>query len=161
MRRLNGGVYFSLIDDNIRDLFPQTFLAGLDAYLKATLPMSYGERYLKLEEKAKQENTYPGRIFVGNFMPSDEQRRLEFTHAVEAGEKFVSSQHGAGYGTARYSSLAAEFEYVYHAFLTWGRKAHDDFRGKFFPVSSPHLSKIKDAHREQNLYLRWQQQKLI
>ena len=102
------------------------------------------------KEKSKNLKVSPGRILVDNFMPSSEEKRLKYARALDGGEKFISVQHGSGYGTTLFDCWSAEFEYPFHAFFTWGWKTHGNLRGNFFPLPSPFLGRVKNKHKERN-----------
>lgn len=127
---------------------PDGFEDVLNSFLNVTLPRAYDDQYKEIDLQASQLKTYPGRLFINNFMPSSELRRLEYASALAAGEKLVSMQHGAGYGTTCNNCWSAEFEYPYHAFLTWGWTDHKGYLGNFIPLPSPLLGRFKNKHRE-------------
>lgn len=55
-------------------------------------------------------------------------------------------QHGGNYGFIPFSTAASLVEYTQHAFLTWGWKSQGKNEGNFFPLPSPQLAKIRNAH---------------
>tara|TARA_Y100001954_G_C15806629_1_gene603006 strand:+ start:1100 stop:2920 length:1821 start_codon:yes stop_codon:yes gene_type:complete len=142
------GRYSSSTDRRPAIRTPDDFDDVLDGFLNVTLPRAYDDQYKEINLQAARLKTYPGRLFIDNFMPSSELRRLEYANALAAGEKLVSMQHGAGYGTTCNNCWSAEFEYSYHAFLTWGWKEHKEYLGNFIPLPSPLLGRFKNKHRE-------------
>lgn len=139
--------------ENVSEEFPPKFIEVLDFFLESTLPDSYGSSFLTLDKKALKKEFSTGRIFIGNNMPHSEVKRLELAHALERGEKLISVQHGSGYGVSRNLSWAAEFEYLFYAFLTWGWTEHGTYSGNFIPLPSPLLSKYRNKHKEKNTSL--------
>lgn len=127
---------------------PSEFLAILEEFLTATLPRAYGEDFRELDTGTRDFETYPGRLFIGNFMPSGEDQRVSYARALTAGEKFVSVQHGAGYGLWEPNAWPAELEYPYHAFLSWGWTAENTESVRIVPLPSPWLSKLHNRHEE-------------
>ena len=83
-------------------------------------------------------------------MPTSELQRLAFAKALDAGEKFITVQHGSGYGTSLLHCWSVEFEYPYHSFFTWGWESHGDFRGNFISLPSPLMTKFSNKHREKD-----------
>jgi putative transferase (TIGR04331 family) len=148
-RHGKGNTYFSRETTECPEPLPEHFEDLLDEYLSATLPHAYDDQYPELERKASKIKTFPGRIFINNFMPSSELRRLEYASALEAGEKFVTTQHGSGYGIGRYHCWPVEFEFPYHAFLTWGWREYMNHPGNFVSLPSPWLSNVRNKHHEE------------
>lgn len=146
----NSNNFYDFGNDETSHDFTPKFMKLLNDFLQATLPHSFHEKYKKLEAQAASIRTVPGRLFIGNVMPSDDVRLLEYAHALEAGEKFMTVQHGGAYGTLKAITWAAEFEFPHHAFLTWGWKEQDDHKGNFIALPSPLLSKYKNKHKERN-----------
>ena len=135
-------------DPRARDAFPPAFLALLDGFLERVLPRSFTDGFAALEERAAALDYHPGRLLLDTLNSEDDGVRTITALAHEHGERLVSCQHGGIYGTARAMMAAAETEYRYHGFLTWGWSAQEDYPGRFLPVPSPELSRIAGRHRE-------------
>ncbi len=72
--------------------------------------------------------------------------RLELAAWREGGGKLFSIQHGANYGNL----LAAggiPFEYMQHAFITWGWEANASIPANALPMPHPLLSAMYDTHQ--------------
>jgi putative transferase (TIGR04331 family) len=147
--RGRGETFYTALPARTEAPFPKDFLELLSGFLESTLPSAYDGDFPELDARASRQRTTTGRIFVGNYMPSEEYTRLVLAHALEQGEKLVSIQHGGGYGIARHNSWAAEFEYALHGFLSWGFCRHGNYPGRYIPLPSPLLTKVRNKHREQ------------
>jgi putative transferase (TIGR04331 family) len=128
--------------------FPARFLEVLNGFLERTLPRTLSSGFAALETHALAQRYHPGRLLVDVLNSEDDATRIVTAMAHERGEKLVSAQHGGTYGTHRGMMAAAETEYRYHAFLTWGWDRQDDCEGQFVPLPSPMLSKLANRHRE-------------
>ncbi|CAA7613638.1 conserved hypothetical protein [Candidatus Terasakiella magnetica] len=135
-------------DDPVADSFPGAFLDLLDRFLCRTLPHSFAEGFAALETVALAERYHPGRLLIDTLNGEDDATRIITAMAHERGERLVGLQHGGIYGTAQAMMAAAETEYRYHGFLTWGWSAQEDCQGRFVPVPSPELSAVADCHHE-------------
>lgn len=135
-------------NDTVAELFPAAFLDLLDRFLHRTLPRSFTTDFAALESLALAERYHPGRPLIDTLNGEDDASRIITAMAHERGERLVGFQHGGIYGTARAMMTAAETEYRYDAFLTWGWKAQEDCQGRFVPAPSPELSALADRHRE-------------
>ncbi len=149
-KRADSETNYSFPDETIVQEFPEIFIDLLNTFLEQTIPAAYGVGFKELDNKALKKNYTARRIFIGNYMPTNELRRFEAAHAMERGEKLVSVQHGGGYGIARNNSWVAELEYPLHAFFSWGWLKHGDYRGNFIPLPSPWLSRYENKHKELN-----------
>ena len=145
-----GKNHYVFPTENVSGEFPPKLIEVLDYILESTLPDSHGSSFLSLDKKAKKKELSTGRIFIGNTIPYSEVRRLELAHALDRGEKLISVQHGSGSGGSRRLSWAAEMEYLFHAYLTWGWTEHGTYSGNFIPLPSPLLSKYSNKHKEKN-----------
>lgn len=134
--------------DPVAELFPPAFLDLLDGFLRRTLPRSFTTDFAELESRALAERYHPGRLLIDTLNGEDDASRMVTAMAHERGERLVGFQHGGIYGTARAMMAAAETEYRYDAFLTWGWTAQEDCEGRFVPTPSPELSALADRHHE-------------
>ena len=137
-------------DESVIGKFPASYLAILEEFLGATLPLSYSVGLSAILKKVETLKFYPGRLTVTHACSIDTQLHLVSVLSVENGERVVGFQHGGWYGTAATESMATEAEYVYHAFITWGWTEQADFYGNMVPLPSPMLSKIRNAHFTRN-----------
>lgn len=142
-------------DDGVLSRFPPAFLSWLDGFLPRLLPRTLRDGFPALETAVAAGAFVPGRLLVDQINTPRDDRRVMIAAAHERGERLVCSQHGGIYGTAQAMMAAAETEYPYHAFITWGWREQEDCRGNFIPLPSPALSRLRDRHgeREQKLLL--------
>lgn len=140
--------HFDFSDSGIFDRFPAAFLDLLDVVLERTLPHGMADGFAELEREALAETYHPGRLLVDAINSEDDRERMIVAMAWQRGERLVGVQHGGTYGTHRAMMHAAETEYRYHGFLTWGWRAQEDCAGCFIPVPSVQLSAIAGRHRE-------------
>lgn len=127
--------------------FPQLFLTLLDNFLEATLPASFMDDFDVWHLHAARQKYVPGRLVVDNFGTPVTANRFITAQAREAGERLVTYQHGAWYGSSLYATWQPEAEYNNHAFLTWGWVAQEDMTGNFVALPSPELSLHRNAHQ--------------
>ncbi len=138
------------VDRNIEDRFPDAFLRLFERLVGATRPACYGADYSRWDASASQRRFVPGRLYIDNLGSHLTENNFLAATAIARGERVVGAQHGGNYGTAAAIPVAAHSEYAGHAFLTWGWKEQEDAAGRFVPVPSPHLSRIRNAHRRGN-----------
>lgn len=135
-------------DPAARAGFPPAFLTLLDGFLRRVLPRTFTDGFAGLEARAAALDYHPGRLLLDTVNSENDEVRMVTAMAHERGERLVSCQHGGIYGTARAMMAAAETEYRYHGFLTWGWSEQEDYAGRFVPVASPELSRVAGRHRE-------------
>lgn len=83
-----------------------------------------------------------GHVRVGSGTHEPLDRLYEIAHFVEAGGRWVSVQHGGGYGQTRCLGVeAVEYE-TPGEFVTWGWSGEADSTVRFHPLPSPQLSKL-------------------
>lgn len=133
-------------DDDVFSEFPKSYLDYLDGFLESTLPKIFSDGYSELEAAALQNKYVPGRLFVDHLLTLDARRRFVLAHAQEAGERLIGSQHGCGYGACLTVPWAAEGEYKYDGFISWGWKQQEDLEGRMIPLPSPLLSRTMNRH---------------
>ena len=127
-------------DINAIDLPPE--FKGMFADVVAqTMPRFLEGAFVRFETAAKAGSYRRGRIFLAR--PEGFQHEtcemFELAHAVLAGERIVSHQHGAGYGYAAMMPSYAEGEYTHSAFLSWGWRSHGVYIRDAIPVPTPLL----------------------
>ena len=128
-------------------VFSKSFLEYLDFFLNATRPAAYGKSFSALEEKAKKNRYYPGRLFVTNTISFVEERRFVCAFALEADEKLIEPQHGGNQSvsiTHPWTALSAEHCFAH---LTWGWTYQEGMPGNNVPCSLPILGNIAGKHR--------------
>lgn len=130
--------------------FPDAFLSLLDLVIERTTPKFLNEDYKILAAEADTHTYRKGRLFVTSPSHNNVECNFRIAHALEAGERVVRIQAGAGYGTALYDHHLALTEYAYQGFLTWGWRAQNGRQGKFQPVPAPGLSRKQNSHKERN-----------
>lgn len=138
------------VDKEVFKQFPKAYLDFLDRFLECTLPRVYTDGFLELERAALKNKFVAGRLFVDHLLTLDGRRRAVLAHAQEAGERLVGSQHGCGYGACLSVPWAAEGEYKYDAFITWGWNKQQDLEGNMIPLPSPRLSRTMNSHVQKN-----------
>ena len=142
--------HYDFADDAVLAAFPPTFLDLLDRFLERVLPASFADGFAAIEAAALAKAYHPGRLLVDAINSEDDAVRAGMAMAHERGERLVGAQHGGTYGTHRAMMAAAETEYRYDAFLSWGWTAQEDCAGRFVPVPSPEMSGVADRHRERD-----------
>ncbi|BAE48941.1 LIC12162 family transferase [Paramagnetospirillum magneticum] len=146
--RRTARCFYRAEDEGAFALFPPVFLEILGRVLEQMLPATLRGGFSDLERYARDFSYHPGRLLVDALDTEEDYRRVVQAMAHEKGERLVSVQHGGVYGTARAMMVGAETEYPYHAFLTWGWTAQEDYAGKFVPAPSPDLSAVVGRHHE-------------
>lgn len=141
---------YRLPDPDAFEPFSDAFLTLLDTFLERVLPKSFESGFAALESRALAQTYHPGRLLVDIVNSEDDSLRIVSAMAHEKGERLVSCQHGGTYGTAKAMMVAAETEYPYDAFLTWGWTEQEDYKGRFIPVPSPELSALAGRHAERD-----------
>jgi len=126
---------------------PPEFMALFSELVEATMPQSLGSRFTEFENKARKHVYRSGKVFVrGCVLWYDEDEKFAAAHALEAGEKLITVQHGGNYGIANSFPDAAEIEYKHAAFISWGWRRQHDHPGNVIPLPSPHLSRYRDQY---------------
>ncbi len=95
------------------------------------------------------------KIWIGNEVWNPTLRRVAIAHIVEYGGKWLSRQHGGGYGEVKvFPAGLVEHKYS-DGFISWGWDYAQNYQTPIFNLASPQLSilkKVKRTHPE-NLYL--------
>jgi len=90
-------------------------------------------------------------ISAAEIYHEDNDLKIKLALRYEYGEKLISVQHGGhNYGTSKFNSLANIVEYNQYAFITWGWKEQEDYKGNFIPLPNPYLSKFTNKYRKNN-----------
>jgi putative transferase (TIGR04331 family) len=123
----------SSFDFDGRNAFEETLRRILPAHLPDSF-LSYHPDY---------EPAHPTRrIWIGNELHGGIARIYRLAHCVERGGRWISVQHGGGYGMAHSLGLGkVEYE-TPGAFATWGWSAPQGYAATFHPLPSPMLSKL-------------------
>ncbi len=146
--RRPGYSFWNFSDQAALEYFPQTALSLLDQFLQWVLPRTFRQDFSPLLAAAQLQSYVPGRLLLDQLSASDDGYRMGIALACASGERLVSCQHGGTYGTARSVGAFVEMDYPYHAFLTWGWREQEDYRGNFVSLPSPGLSRLRNRHRE-------------
>lgn len=128
------------LDFDARDDFEAMIARILPAYLPDSL-MTCGA----------DVNPYgrPPTLWIGNDVYGGAERTYRIAHTVEAGGKWISAQHGGGYGQIlEVGHGKIEYE-VSDGFVTWGWTNGDSSAATLYPLPSPSLSQLP-RHFEKN-----------
>ena len=146
--RKEGAVVFRVEPtSNVPDGFPPAYLRALDLLIAQTIPRSFTIDFRAYNERAAALHYHPKRLFVTAPTIFEDQRCFEIAHAIAAGERVVRMQHGSEYGIAEAFNNGWMNEYVNAAFLSWGWTKHRNLPGRFFPVSSPMLARLRNRYK--------------
>ncbi|HVI52290.1 MAG TPA: hypothetical protein VM661_13855 [Candidatus Sulfotelmatobacter sp.] len=126
---------------NPKQHFPEPFLRVLPTLLASLCPANFD----RLPAAVTVGRPWL-RIRTPDYMST--AKRRENAISVAAGVRLVETQHGSHYGTALPFCIGAAFEYSADAFITWGWMRHAPYVGRFVPLPSPHLSHLRNRHRE-------------
>ncbi|OFX08810.1 MAG: hypothetical protein A2516_08620 [Alphaproteobacteria bacterium RIFOXYD12_FULL_60_8] len=127
--------------------FPNDYLEILETLIPATLPRTFRDDFAAHDEAAKKQGYRAGKLMVTAAAKYLSANRFMTAQAIQAGERILRAQHGAGYGWSR-TQNAQEIEYFDQAFLSWGWEKDGVHPDKAVPLPSPMLSRFKDGHRE-------------
>jgi len=118
--------------------------------IKTCLPKYFSN----IKGLSKNYNNTSKRIYVvGPILLYDEENKLKLAHAIENGSRIIVSQHGGNYGNAKTYSIIPEIEYKQFRFITWGWQTHNNYKGKFLPLPSPFLTKLKYNKKNEKIIL--------
>ncbi len=91
----------------------------------------------------KQPFTRRVHAIITNTTYLNQNDRFYIARIIENGGKWVSPQHGGGYGQSQNFSPTSVEEYgVCDQFISWGWKRHGRFESNAYPLPSPMLSKL-------------------
>lgn len=117
--------------------FPDAFLEQLEDVLDRTVSDPVGDAFAAYDARAAARRYRAGKInLIGPILILNEDEKFVMAHAVEKGERIVCTQHGSsGYQSANINSV--EIENRQDAYLSWGWREQNDYRGKVIPLPSP------------------------
>ncbi|MBM4328177.1 MAG: hypothetical protein FJ118_13560 [Deltaproteobacteria bacterium] len=104
--------------------------------LKAHVPRTILEYVPCPEPGENYPKLWIGHELYGNF------RGYEIAHTVEKGGKWMSAQHGGGYGQSLCFSVGKIEYQTSDGFITWGWSHRHIYSSSFQPLPSPMLSKL-------------------
>ena len=109
------------------------------------MPDSFLTIYLR-----KGKSKLKANIWIGNDVLSSEKHAFRVAEICDHGGRWISVQHGAGYGQFFAFSLGKiEYE-LSGGFITWGWNYKHIYTSNYFPLPSPFLSKLSRQRREKN-----------
>lgn len=112
------------------------------ALFRAALPRSLRQ----LRHPASIRPTHRPRCRIASihaYEDADYRQRLALWRG--RGHRLVWVQHGGNYGQSRLACASAVVEYSQHAFITWGWDRHDASPGRFIPLPSLQLARLRDT----------------
>lgn len=96
----------------------------------------------------KKDNRKKIIVWVGTDIYVSEQYAQKIAEVCEQGGRWVSVQHGGGYGQ-NFSFPTGKIEFETSGnFITWGWKHKHIYDARYFPLPSPYLSKLAE-HKQQ------------
>lgn len=129
--------------------FPRAFLEFLDDFLNRTAPDTFvGPGFGTLDREAARLRYVKGRLYISNTRPPTDRERMIAAHALMAGEKLATPQHGGWEGTAATVPWNRQAYAEDHCFLTWGWDRQANLPGRCVPHLSPALAALRNRHRE-------------
>ncbi len=142
---------FQWHSENAEENFPENFIEGLHKILTKTIPRCFHENFTENETFAQSHTFQKGRVrIVGTSLYYDEPAKFVAAHAFEFGERLVGVQHGGMYGYSASDPDAAEVEYSYDQFITWGWEKQDNQTGNMVPLPSPWIKAVKNNETKSN-----------
>jgi len=124
----------------------------IQSILTYTLPTIFFENFKKYEKICSLpsylinhsfDKLYCGPLFGGNDIA-----KFIFSKCVDNKSELIISQHGSNYGTALVFTTMNLCEYKNcDSFISWGWKAHSDYKIKVKSLPSPYLSKLKTNYK--------------
>lgn len=131
------------VDFDPRDDFETVVTRILPAHLPTPLTTCYADG---------ESHGPPPTLWVGHDVYGDMKRTYRVAHTVEAGGKWMSAQHGGGYGQLlEVGHGKVEYESS-DGFVTWGWAEEDPSSATLYPLPSPALSQLPQ-HREKHSHL--------
>lgn len=116
----------------------------LQKLIPAAIPMCYVEYFNQYKSAVGPRNLKAIGSAVGWYY--NESFKFFAAKSVLTGEKLLDFQHGGGYGMVL--SLPETMSLEKDTFYTWGWRFENN--NKAVPLSSPHLSKLRDSYRKKN-----------
>lgn len=114
---------------------------AFERMLQRILPAHLPTSFLSYHSDGKRRPSR-GTTWIGSELHGDIDRRYLVAHIVEGGGRWISVQHGGGYGQVRLiGNEKVEYE-TPGTFLTWGWSAPQGHKAAFEPLPSPILSKL-------------------
>ncbi|MDC0189688.1 LIC12162 family protein [Rhodospirillales bacterium] len=134
--------------DKLAD-FSADFLALLDSVLTNMVPDTIGgANFCELDRVASSIRYFPGRLYIANTRSVIDRQRLIVAHALIAGERLVSIQHGGWDGTGGTIPWSRPTYAPDHAHLTWGWECQADLPVRGIPYLAPALAAFRNQHRQ-------------
>ena len=92
---------------------------------------------------SRQQNDKPRlKIWIGNDIYKSEENAFRIAEICEHGGRWISAQHGGGYGQTLYFPIGKiEYE-TSDGFITWGWDFKHIYSSHYYPLPSPMLSKL-------------------
>lgn len=104
------------------------------SFIEATMPTDISKQ-TSMPKIPKSKGKLRGMTAA---ISQDDTYRLSLAAWLEGGGKLFSIQHGANYGNLR-AMGGSIFEYMQHAFITWGWEHHEDYAVNAQPLEQPHM----------------------
>jgi hypothetical protein len=129
--------------------FPRAFLDLLNDFMERWAPDTFvGPDFGNLDREAARLRYVKGRLYISNTRSPTDRERMIAAHALMAGEKLATPQHGGWEGTAATIPWNRQAYAEDHCFLTWGWDRQANLPGRCVPHLSPALAALRSRHRE-------------
>lgn len=135
------------------DLIKQPFDFGaqneFEKFVQKMILLYMPESFLTIYFR-KGKSKLKTNIWIGNDVLSSEKHAFRVAEICEYGGRWISVQHGGGYGQFFAFSLGKiEYE-ISGGFITWGWNYKHIYASNYFPLPSPLLSKLPGRRHEKD-----------